>query len=315
MTNKPKFEANQSARAHISGLKEGVNSFDNKIIETCNLTAVHDVRVADLRLRTLASENSRRAADTALDLLNDLLENATCVIAEKESAFKILTDSHISDCNEIARQQTLISTLERIVQTSADSLRKAREALRAVTKLAFHDLLTGLPNRRLLEDRLAQVIKNNKRFKRFGGLVFIDLDKFKLLNDVYGHIVGDQLLIATAKRLNASIRDTDTVARFGGDEFILLLSNIGNTEEEALKNINAISGKILSQLCLPYELLVTDEQGKKQTIEYYCLASLGISVFGHTLTDERIIKQADEAMYVAKKNGGNTFYIHPQEAL
>ena len=174
-------------------------------------------------------------------------------------------------------------------------------ANQVIQQLAFYDELTKLANRRLLIDRLNHAMITSERTKEYGAVMFLDLDKFKLLNDNFGHDAGDALLIETANRLNNCVRKMDTVARFGGDEFVVLLNDLGDDDVEAKKTALTIAEKIRLTLAEPYQLNV----GGK-IIEHQCTSSIGIIDFiGITKSRNDILKQADDAMYQAKSSGRN----------
>lgn len=163
---------------------------------------------------------------------------------------------------------------------------------------ATHDNLTGLPNRLLLTDRIERAITKTVRHNIFGGLIFIDLDNFKEVNDTLGHDIGDVLLITVAKKLKECVREEDTVSRIGGDEFIVLLDNIGNNIADARRNINFLAQKIKDALNS-----ITHIQGHVNV----STPSIGITLFSDSsVSVQDIIKQADTAMYSAKKQGKNT---------
>jgi diguanylate cyclase (GGDEF)-like protein len=183
--------------------------------------------------------------------------------------------------------------------------------------LAFYDHLTNLPNRRLLNDRLQHAIASADRHKRYGALLMLDLDDFKALNDSRGHDVGDMFLIEVARRIESCTRKTDTVARQGGDEFIVLLEFIGQTEAAALE-AKSIAEKTLHAIRQPYLLKLTSASDTAHTHLYHCTASIGVTLFsdGSKSADE-LIKRADTAMYQAKASGRNAirfFDLDMQEA-
>jgi diguanylate cyclase (GGDEF)-like protein/PAS domain S-box-containing protein len=159
--------------------------------------------------------------------------------------------------------------------------------------MAFQDSLTQLPNRRLLLDRLKQASRVSKREGAYLAVLFIDLNKFKELNDTHGHDIGDQLLIAVAHRLQRAVRDADTVARLGGDEFVVLLEGLGAEPSQASEYANFVADKIGQSLREGY--LLGD-------IAYRGSASVGIQlVLGDQDDPDQILKEADTAMYVVKK--------------
>lgn len=162
---------------------------------------------------------------------------------------------------------------------------------------ATHDNLTGLPNRLLLLDRIERAITKVVRHKIVGGLIFIDLDNFKEVNDTLGHDIGDSLLIMVAKKIKEVIREEDTIARIGGDEFIVLLDNVGNNKSDAKININNLAEKIKDTLNA-----ITHIEGNINV----STPSIGITLFSDSSVSVKdIIKQADTAMYAAKKQGKN----------
>lgn len=180
-----------------------------------------------------------------------------------------------------------------------------------VRSLAFYDPLTNLPNRRLLHDRLSRILAASERSACYGALIFIDLDHFKPLNDQYGHHVGDLLLIEVANRLTQCIREADTVARFGGDEFVVVLNELDIGKEESIRTAYVVAEKIHKSLQDRY-LLTIKREGKKDTwVEHDCSASMGMVVFlGHNASQGEILNRADKAMYQAKELGRNSIQIY-----
>ena len=180
-----------------------------------------------------------------------------------------------------------------------------------VRQLAFYDALTQLPNRRLLHDRLRQTMTASKRTNCYGAVMVLDLDNFKSLNDTHGHLVGDLLLIEVARRLTACVRDMDTVARFGGDEFVVMLSNLSSDKTESTSQAGSIAEKIRLALSAPYRLTVSNEGKSDTLVEHQCSASIGVVLFfNHDASQDDILKWADAAMYRAKGEGRNTFRFH-----
>ncbi len=177
-----------------------------------------------------------------------------------------------------------------------------------VRQLAFHDPLTQLPNRRLLNDRLRQAMAASARSGSHGALMFLDLDNFKSLNDTHGHDVGDLLLIEAAERLQGCVREMDTVARFGGDEFVVMISELDVDKARSVTQAGIIAEKIRVTLSEPYQLIVRRQGKMEGTVEHHCTASIGVSLFfDHETSQEDILKRADTAMYHAKEAGRNTF--------
>lgn len=174
---------------------------------------------------------------------------------------------------------------------------RLRRAMAEVELLAFYDPLTGLPNRRLLNDRLQQGINISLRSGRHGALLFLDLDHFKTLNDTAGHEMGDLLLQQVAQRLKTCVREGDTVARLGGDEFVVMLQNLSLDAVDAATQAQKVGDTILTNLTRPYTLV---------DVEYSCTCSVGATLFGNSHQDaSELLKQADIAMYQVKSQGRN----------
>ncbi|GEM_PF-3408271 len=177
--------------------------------------------------------------------------------------------------------------------------------------LAFYDPLTQLPNRRLLIDRLGQTLASSRRSGRHGALMFLDLDNFKPLNDAHGHDVGDLLLIEASQRIAACVREEDTVARFGGDEFVVMLKELYGDSVTSATQANGVAEKIRAALAQPYRLELLQEANGELAVEHRCTSSIGIVLFaGHEYSREDILKWADVAMYQAKMAGRNTIRFH-----
>ena len=175
-----------------------------------------------------------------------------------------------------------------------------------VLELAFYDPLTQLPNRRLLGDRLSQALADSKRSNRYGALTFLDLDNFKALNDNHGHAVGDLLLVQAATRMKSCVREVDTVARHGGDEFVVVMCDLNENRAESSSQAISIVEKIRSALAEPFTLTVKHEGKADATMEYLCTASIGVVVFiDGEGSQEDFFRWADSAMYRAKDAGGN----------
>ncbi|PHR27570.1 MAG: hypothetical protein COA36_09060 [Desulfotalea sp.] len=179
-----------------------------------------------------------------------------------------------------------------------------------IQKLAFYDTLTGLTNRRLLEDRLSLMIANKKRNNDHGAVLFLDLDNFKVLNDKFGHLAGDSFLIEVARRLLSCVRDVDTVSRFGGDEFIVVIDGLSDDKDTAEKEILVFARKILGRLSEPYIINSPSNDKPNDTIEHLSSASIGISLFSRDDKNKDIVlDRADKAMYLVKKSGKNNINV------
>jgi diguanylate cyclase (GGDEF)-like protein/PAS domain S-box-containing protein len=184
----------------------------------------------------------------------------------------------------------------RVSGTNTD-LTERKLAEQSIHQLAYFDYLTALPNRRLLMDELHRLISRNTRTSEWGALLFIDLDNFKLLNDSLGHGVGDLLLRQVAYRLRHAVRDTDCVARIGGDEFVVLLEGLGKERDGAAAEASRVAAKILS---------TCDELYSLPPRSYRSTPSIGIAMFDGSAPADVILRQADLAMYQAKAAGRNT---------
>jgi len=174
---------------------------------------------------------------------------------------------------------------------------KRKQAESEIHSLAFYDALTRLPNRRLLMDRLHQAMASSTRNEQYAAILFLDLDNFKTLNDTKGHDIGDLLLIEAAQRLRGCVREVDTVARFGGDEFVLILEGLSSKQDEAAAQAEMIAEKVRAALNQPYKL---------DRMEHHSSTSIGINLFfNHHGSVDELFKQADVAMYQAKQAGRN----------
>lgn len=190
------------------------------------------------------------------------------------------------------------------VATFSDISRQKQNEER-IQQLAFSDPLTRLPNRRLLLDRLQHAVATRLRSRRHGALFFIDLDHFKDLNDTRGHDMGDLLLQQVAERLANCVREGDTVARFGGDEFVVMLEDLSEKMGDAITEVKAAGDKILARLNEPYRL---------RDFPHHSTASIGVTLFGSDdASVDQLLKQADLAMYQAKGSGRNALRFFDPE--
>lgn len=194
--------------------------------------------------------------------------------------------------------QPQINLLMRIFsERIAGELRRAEDQEK-IFNLAFFDPLTGLPNRRLLQDRLKLVTEQSERSRQFSAILFIDIDHFKFLNDSRGHHIGDQLLTLVAERIRNTIRSTDIAARLGGDEFVVIFDNLGTNAKLAAQEAGKRAEELHQLINLPYTLLDT---------VHYCTISIGVNLFCGTQTSiDDLLRHADLAMYKAKDSGRNS---------
>ena len=198
----------------------------------------------------------------------------------------------------------------RLVGTNTDiAARKRLEE--QIRQQALLDALTGLPNRRMLGDRLDQAMASSTRTGHYGALMAIDLDNFKTLNDAHGHAAGDLLLVEVGRRLRSCVREVDTVARTGGDEFVVVIGELGTESAAAALQAGFVAEKVRASLSAPY-LLASGEEGRAEPrIEHRCTASIGVALFvDHATTPDDVLRSADSAMYQAKGAGRNAVRVH-----
>ncbi|WP_345972544.1 putative bifunctional diguanylate cyclase/phosphodiesterase [Sulfurimonas diazotrophicus] len=168
-------------------------------------------------------------------------------------------------------------------------------AMKQAKFLSLHDPLTQLPNRELLKERIRQLLKEDRRLARFSALLFLDLDRFKHINDTAGHLVGDRLLIESAKRLDALLRESDTLSRLGGDEFVILLPLIATDEDGTVRHAFQVAEKIHEALRRPFHI---------EGHQLYTSCSIGVTTLESAPEDiDEVLRRADTAMYQAKAEG------------
>lgn len=188
---------------------------------------------------------------------------------------------------------------ERIILLAIEDITERKKYEEKIQQMAFHDSLTGLPNRKLFSDRLGIVLAQAKRNKKKVGIVMLDLDNFKDVNDTLGHDVGDTLLKEVAERLSVTLRKSDTVARFGGDEFVLIFPDM-EVIEEAIQVVQ----KIIDRFNKPFLI---------DTHQLVVTTSIGIAVYPKDGMDEEILmKNADIAMYQAKQAGRARYQLYKE---
>ena len=189
---------------------------------------------------------------------------------------------------------------ERIILLAIEDITERKKYEEKIQQMAFHDSLTGLPNRKLFSDRLGIVLAQARRNKKKVGIVMLDLDNFKDVNDTLGHDVGDTLLKAVAERLSGTLRKSDTVARFGGDEFVLIFPDM-----EAIEEAIQVVQKIIDRFNKPFLI---------DTHQLVVTTSIGIAVYPNDGMDEEILmKNADIAMYQAKQAGRARYQLYKEE--
>lgn len=243
------------------------------------------------------------------------LANRYIATAMKDGSLHFEWTHKRQDTGEPFSAEVLLSPMmlhgKMALQATVRDITKRKQIEEQVRLLAFYDTLTGLPNRRLLDDRIAQTLAAGKRSNLYGAVMFLDLDNFKPLNDTHGHAVGDQLLVEAGRRLKNCVREIDTVARFGGDEFVVMLSELNIDKEQSLSQARFVAEKLLAALSEPYRLTIRNAGATDTMIEHRCTTSIGVViVHAHDDTPEEIIKHADIAMYRAKEAGRNQVRFH-----
>ena len=193
------------------------------------------------------------------------------------------------------------------------NITERKSAQLRVEHMAFFDALTGLPNRRMLLERLQHAVVTSSRRGVFGALVFIDLDRFKALNDSQGHAMGDNLLCQVAQRLLACVRQMDTVARFGGDEFVVMLEELDIDYDQAVAKAAAVGAKMLASINAPFLL---DGGAATAPTPYSTSSSIGVTLYnGYEFDVDTLLQQADKAMYAAKSAGRNMLQFFKPPAV
>ncbi|WP_370446379.1 diguanylate cyclase domain-containing protein [Glaciimonas sp. PCH181] len=264
-----------------------------------------ELAIANKELAFQNEEKEKRAAELVIANKELAFQNeekekraAELVIANKELAFQneekekraaelVIANKELAFQNEEKEKRVA----ELVITNKELAFQNKEKGILAIelNNLAFYDTLTGLPNRRLLLDRLHQAFASSERSGRDGVLMFIDLDKFKDLNDTLGHDFGDLLLQQTALRLESCTRENDTVARLGGDEFVVMMGDLSHQPIEAALQAKAVGDKILSALNKPYLLA---------SHEYHSTPSIGAALFNEQgKSAEELLKRADIAMY------------------
>ncbi len=242
-------------------------------------------------------------------------------LAEDEEQFRRMLDNEINgyelETRFVSRSGKVIPTrlVVRCVRKAngeadyvtamIENITERKQSEERIRYLAFYDVLTQLPNRRLLMDRINLALSVSARSNQYGALLFLDLDRFKLLNDRLGHDYGDLLLTEVAERIRFCVRDVDTVARLGGDEFVVLIENISPNAEDASQRVAHIAEKIRDMLTMPYQI---------KGHENYSSPSIGVCLYcGSGESADDLLKHADMAMYQAKNSGRNTIrFFDPQ---
>ena len=270
----------------LRALQFGAKDFVSKPFQLAEVL----MRISNMLEVRLLHREAKRHSQVLEETVQKLRETESGLRATEAALTKerVVVDDHVLGLLQ-ANELLIVSAIE--AQTMAEEIERAR--IRMVY-LAQHDALTDLPNRILLNDRLAQALALAQRQGKQLAVMFLDLDRFKYINDSLGHAVGDQLLQSVAGRLTASVRSSDTVCRQGGDEFVILLADIEHPQDAALS-----AQKILTALSAPHRLNKT---------ELHITVSIGVSIYPNDGQDmETLIKSADTAMYHAKDGGRNHY--------
>jgi diguanylate cyclase (GGDEF)-like protein/PAS domain S-box-containing protein len=252
------------------------------------------------------AENIRKSAyDFYPSWANEIIRNQGFPTAVREGAWRGETVVLAPDGREIPVSQVIEAHQAPSGEVGFFSaiLRDISEHKAYEMRLQFqatHDALTGLPNRNLVEDRIGNAITLMRRTEQRLAVLFLDLDRFKFINDSFGHLVGDALLKAVAGRLQGVVRESDTVARLGGDEFVMMLSGITRMED-----VQGVVQKVIAAFAPPFQV---------EGHEFHVTASIGVSVYPDDgETSEMLLRNADAAMYRAKDQGRDSFQIYTQE--
>ena len=263
----------------------------------------HDEVVGKMKWTDLISPESKKAFDENFPIFMKrgyLSDMEFDVIRKDGTMFTGLihaTAIYDAEGNYLMSRSTLFDITDR------------KHSERVIQNLAFYDSLTHLANRRLLNDRLYQTMAASNRSSLYGALMFLDLDNFKPLNDNYGHDVGDLLLIEVANRIKGCVRSTDTVSRFGGDEFVVLLSELDMDEAASTELAELVAEKLRMKLSEPYMLETSGHTS--HPVQHHCTCSIGITLFvDNRETVDEVIKRADQAMYKAKEAGRNQIRLN-----
>jgi diguanylate cyclase (GGDEF)-like protein len=245
-------------------------------------------------LQILKELNLRSSLMVPLVGSKQVLGVITLILAESGRRY---TEEDLGMAQELAHRASLAIENARLYEEAQQELRERKQAEKVILHQALHDALTGLPNRILLQDRLATGLTRAKRKNEEIAIIFLDLDRFKNINDTLGHQTGDKLLQQVAKRLSSAVRSQDTVARFGGDEFTILLTGLNPKKE-----IKKLADKIFTALQDP--IMIDDH-------ELHVNISMGIAIYPlHGRTEDVLLKNADIALYHAKDEGRNNYCIY-----
>jgi diguanylate cyclase (GGDEF)-like protein/PAS domain S-box-containing protein len=269
--------------------------YDKYIKDAQDYSVEYRIKRADGEIRWVREQSSaNRIKDGVIEQTLGVLQDIT---EQKNTEVQLMEARDSLEAKVAERTEELVKTVEQLQKEVEE-----REKIAAELKFhANHDSLTGLPSLRLCKDRLERSLAESRRNKQLSAVMFVDLDGFKLINDTHGHECGDIVLKTTADRIRAEIRETDTVARIGGDEFLIILSNMSN-----MHVTQRVAGKLIEQIS---KVILHGSQ------EIEITASIGIAIYPDDgTTPEEIIQQADKAMYMVKRSGKNNFgFVEPKQ--
>jgi len=276
------------ADIHADDYQRVVDTYEQQIKDKKDFLVEYRIRRADGRIRWIREQcTAHQISNGEIKELLGVLQDIT---SQKNSEEKLLEARNTLEVTVKRRTRELAKTVGQLEDEIGE-----REKIAAELKfLANHDSLTGLPSLGLCKDRLDRALAESRRNKQISAVMFIDLDGFKMINDSYGHECGDLVLKSTAERIKAEIREMDTVGRIGGDEFLVILSQISDVADT-----RSIAGNIIDQISK-----VIHFNGRELTVH----ASLGIAIYPNDgETTSELIRQADTAMYLIKHSGKNNF--------
>jgi len=276
------------ADIHPDDYKRVVEIYEQQIIDKKDFLVEYRIRRADGRIRWIREQcTAHRISNGVIQELLGVLQDIT---RQKNNEEKLLEARDTLEVTVKKRTRQLAHTVNQL----EDEIGERKKIAEELKFLANHDSLTGLPSSGLCKDRLDRSLAESRRNKQMSAVMFIDLDGFKMINDSYGHECGDLVLKSTAERIKAEIREMDTVGRIGGDEFLIILSQISDVEDA-----QSIARSIIEQIS---QVIHIDGQ------EITTRASLGIAIYPNDgETSDELIRQADKAMYQIKHSGKNNF--------
>lgn len=306
-TVKRPYAALESARDQLAAMLEALPDQVFEVDGKGRVLALHAGREGFL----VPSGDPRRPMDLPALLPPDAARTCLDAIAEARRAGRAHGAEITLDLRDGPRAFELSvarhghEDQERFVVVSRDVTERKAMQWR-IQRLAYFDTLTDLPNRSLLLDRLEMALRQHDRMGEFGAVLFIDLDDFKKLNDAEGHAAGDTMLQDVAERLQSAVREADTISRYGGDEFVVVLGDLGPDATLARANAHVVAERIRSSLAAPFSVGVQRSGGPPCVAEHRGTASIGIALFKRKAESKHtLLQRADAAMYEAKQSGGN----------